>query len=461
MNDQNSKVTPASLLDGGWIRSASRVPVEIWHKILCIAISFPLLPQDDDGYPMCNEISRFDCAMIAKYKACERDRTKLQLVCRSWNSFLDNYSDRLVHFVIGAPNGYWPPIKHWDRVVRVQGGNVHCNCMPELCWPSTYHRDGFKHWMSDPKTLPSPKILTMQDSLPLLGSQLKAIAGSVSWASHWMTGQDRFGGLLMLTGVGTMDGNAFPSRLISTVHRALTHLEITAETFWNPEHIFDLPKLRYLSFTAGTGRLPAAHTDIFGHWSLPCLQTLVLNITNSVEHDLRPIVDRLIGLVGSNVKHFVCKPPISPGWLPVPALPEDLWTRMPRLERIDADLTQLATTPIPGGAPRLSLGINLAQILSFHNNVPAGVSNIPQQWLHAIGGPVLLDLPWRDLFTTLKAEDVIRRRSYGRKNAIFCAEAFDVLDLIGSGLQDSEGKCYDEHVRMQICTIIRDRWLYS
>ena len=62
-----------------------------------------------------------DCAMVAEYKRAERARTNLRLVYHRWDHIFEGYSDRLVQLTLDSPSGCWPPVKHWDHVVRSQG----------------------------------------------------------------------------------------------------------------------------------------------------------------------------------------------------------------------------------------------------------------------------------------------------------------------------------------------------
>lgn len=454
LNDRDLTQTPISTANDAWISSSSGVPVEIWYKILRIAISFPLLPRDDDGYPTCEPAFLFDCSVIAKYKVCERDRAKLQLVCRSWNSFLDNYSNRLVHFTTRAPNGHWPPVKHWDRVVRIQGSNVYCDCTPEPCWPSPMYRSRKGRRVWNPKALPPPEVLIQKvknDYIPQLRGQLKAIANASFWVDQ-LVDQDLLGGVSMLTVAADFPHRHRASSIeITRAYRNLTHLQLLLRRLVDPDNYFDLPKLRYL-YLNFMEREPSNPGPEIGHWRLPSLQILRLQMNFTDFSDMQPTLSRLIGLVGRRVEHFAFEQDTRYAMLPEATLSSELWMKMPELKLLGLQVGQLVNLPIPEDASKLSLGINICDTLVGLGKESLVIDDIHGKWFRIFGGLVILDQPWRDFF-----EDVKTGRYDSEIALSDCAKVFDVLDLIGSGIQDSEGVGYDERVRMQIClAVIRD-----
>lgn len=278
--------------DNGWVHSANRLPVEVWHKILRIAISFPLLPRDDDDLLECEQIARFNCETVANYKASETVRTQLRLVCRSWDHFLEEFSDRLVHLNTAAPDGHWPPVKRWNRVVRIEGiHSLSCNCTPTPCWPCFTDYLDSSTWDLDI----APRIHKVRtEYLPLLGNECNAISYPYTWSDQLLD-PVRFSCVTFLTRVGDNRSGIPTSAVISDVYRGLTYLETSIITLHDPSNIFRLPHLRYLSISISTIESTASSVPI-GQWDLPVLRYLILTLPRYMVEgtlDVQLLVDQI------------------------------------------------------------------------------------------------------------------------------------------------------------------------
>lgn len=440
-------------LDSDSIRSENRVPVEVWHKILRTAIWFPLLPQEDDGYLSHKRLLPFDCALIAEYKASERIRTNLRLVCRSWDRFLDEYSDRLVHLNKSVPDGHWPPIKRWNYVVRIHcSKDLRCSCKPDPCWPCSQIHKRASRW--DPTTMPSLRIMIENVKnlyLPLLGNRLKVIVDANVWIDQLLD-RDRLGGVISLTGVGEAVLCAPFSQEISKAYQDLTHLGISIRDIYSLENYFDLPKLRSLSLTFSGRAHPSSEASL-GHWHLPSLRILVVKLFNDGRHDIRPTFDLFVPLVGGALKHFIFEE-ITNHYLPTQSvLSDDLWTSMPKLELLGIQLKELASLSKPADMQSMDLVINVEDSFSERNDISSYKHTLRQNWTHAISGQVILDRSWQEIQNKIN-----KKTSRWGRNLSICAEIFDFLDVVGIGLQDSEGIRYDEHQRAEIHAAILESY---
>ena len=107
------------------LSASERIPVEIWHRILRLAIACALVPREDDNFFQRRAVTELGCAKIFEYIKSERTRANLRLVCRSWDKFLERYSDRLVcHSWVFSDA--WPLITKWEQVVSPE--DIKCKC---------------------------------------------------------------------------------------------------------------------------------------------------------------------------------------------------------------------------------------------------------------------------------------------------------------------------------------------
>jgi hypothetical protein len=245
--------------------ATERVPVEIWQKILSIAISCALLPRDDDDFFQRRRVDSVGCSKIVEYVNSEKVRTNLRPVCRSWDAFLDLHSDRLVFLSWRVSSGHWPPVKNWEHVVRIVGPNfILCSCKSQC--PAARVRT--PQW----KTLPSNIELHEQirGCLRLLGNRCEAIIVSSPFTGD-LVDPERFGSVKMFI------GDPFDSRTIPTTYRCLTHLRIIVTSICHPSFCLHLPQLTTLtvSFSSNFSKHPTNPADI-GHWDLPILRCITL-----------------------------------------------------------------------------------------------------------------------------------------------------------------------------------------
>jgi hypothetical protein len=110
----------------------SRLPPEIWQMILRYSISVPDFLDPDEG------LDQFPPRVIAQrgwsdsssYYEAERTRNVLQRVCRSWNSYLQQYAHRFVR-IDDVVHGN-VPLRYLQSAIRFSvGAHGHQN---ELCY---------------------------------------------------------------------------------------------------------------------------------------------------------------------------------------------------------------------------------------------------------------------------------------------------------------------------------------
>ncbi|PVF94663.1 hypothetical protein CPB86DRAFT_876213 [Serendipita vermifera] len=124
-------VTPgiSSSHDGPQKGAANRIPVEIWECILSYALTWPLLPSEDDELIRNIRLFSHDCENLEEFHRTERTRTKLQLVCTIWNEILKQQSKRLW---MGPPSS----LSIASSFSRVNSMDARCHTNGGCCLPT-------------------------------------------------------------------------------------------------------------------------------------------------------------------------------------------------------------------------------------------------------------------------------------------------------------------------------------
>jgi len=73
-----------------FVPAVERMPTELWQSILLSAIESPLLPRTGDDFVDGLMVFSSGCQSQYHYRKVEIVRTRLRLVCRSWNAFLQD-----------------------------------------------------------------------------------------------------------------------------------------------------------------------------------------------------------------------------------------------------------------------------------------------------------------------------------------------------------------------------------
>ncbi|KIM24604.1 hypothetical protein M408DRAFT_231550 [Serendipita vermifera MAFF 305830] len=425
------------------IQTSKQIPVEIWHKILSIAISYPLLPREDDGYFEYQQIILFNCETIAMYKASERVRSKLRLVCRSWDHFLDQHSDRLVNLNTMVPNGYWPPVKRWDRVVRIEGADgIICNCGIPPCWP---YKEPLTQWLPD--VPPSGDLVNMSDELrkkflPLIGNHCRAILRSFIWRDQLVDPD----GVIFLSGINDSGRYDLSSTEISQKYPKLTHLEITTSALYEPSHHFLLPRLRLLSISVSNHEdeppFPSIQT---GYWHLPLLRCLILSIPRLLNREVRLDLSPLIDSIGGSVKEFFVRETNLHLEFQQITFSKEIWRSMPDLQLLGAGIELLSSMKMPVVGHSLDFCFEFHELFST-SAIPLHIDKSSLEFLQGICERVFIDKPWREILKWFASE------APWMLNGIHSSvELLDQLDALGVGLYDCRSIRYDEDIRFRVC----------
>ncbi|KIM24603.1 hypothetical protein M408DRAFT_10895 [Serendipita vermifera MAFF 305830] len=413
------------------IHAADQIPVEIWHKILSIAISYPLLPRDDDSYFEYQKVTLFNCETIAMYKACERVRTKLRLVCRSWDQFLDQHSDRLVHLNTATSTGHWPPVKRWNRIVRIEGINdINCECRVPTCWPCFIDYNEPSTWGLSAAPYSEYVVENVKKKhLPLLGSRCQAISHPSIW-SGTLLDSVRLNGVTYLAWVGDLGSLSPSSMKISQAYPNLTHLKISISPLYDPSHNFNLPRLRLLSILISHNEPPSPSGQI-GYWQLPSLRCLVIVSPRLLGGDVPLDITPLISRIGQPVEEFFFREYISRFEAQQPIPSSTIWTAMPSLKLLGATPAQLSSLTGPGVKRSVDFAIEIAELFSENCARDDRMNKIHLDSLREFCGRILLDKSWHEVSKWLA------------RNAPLCAgsiyssvEVFDKLNALGYGLCD-------------------------
>jgi hypothetical protein len=114
--------------------ATARTPVEIWRHIFQLAIKTHLHDYDNNSIVHDLDLFVFGCKSGRQYIESERNRMNLRLVCRSWNSVLQDAGDRLMMVELTI-NG-WPSkeiINTARRIELIRQSSVRCSCTKLPC----------------------------------------------------------------------------------------------------------------------------------------------------------------------------------------------------------------------------------------------------------------------------------------------------------------------------------------
>lgn len=435
--------------------ASDRIPVEIWHEILKLAISCPLLPHQGDDYRNFQWMSCFDCYQVAAYKDSERIRTKLRLVCRAWGDFLDKYSDRLVQLTTTASHGHWPPIKRWDRVVRVQGPVFDkCGC-EKICWrgfsgPRTLHS----------RALPSAYRTERQRTKDLyirsLGNSCKAIVFPDYWRDDLME-QEQLNSIVMLADDFRELQPADAARAMIALSRAykqLTLLDIRIRTLNHPSIGLDLPSLDTLRLVVvgvpprwrGNSRAPIA--VVIGKWILPNVRFLYFDAINVSEVEIR-CFDLFLQQLGKSLSTLIMGDVSSMRAEFHPSMfSSNLWSSLIALTTLGLGPRDLLWIAAPEPSLDQTGPINICLDVGkmwFGPSSPAEAltRGFATQWPRHMVGVVTVITRWRNVAAFLKT----LRQNYHRHEADGIFGMLEALDMNSTALTDMEGVPYDSRIR--------------
>ncbi|KIM24600.1 hypothetical protein M408DRAFT_26894 [Serendipita vermifera MAFF 305830] len=434
-------------------KAVEKIPVEIWHRILGFAISCTLLPGEDDDYYHGQAIRDLDCIMVADYKRSEIIRTKLRLVCRQWDQFLDNFSDRLVQLTPDAPMGYWPPVKRWDRVIRIQGPhNIFCTCK-HSCWPP-FDRKGDA--LSKGNLLrPVPPRLQSQireTVLPQLSNQCKAILWPGVWQDDFVD-PERFDSVIMFAHAFRDSEHATKqAAIISSTYMRLTHLEFWMPSLCNPSFYLSLERLETLRiYTEKTdGDLEpkvASDTHSVGKWHLPSLRSLSVWIVAWTENDVRAF-NMLLHQIGKGLTGLYMCDLTEDSVTGHPVISENTWSWLPSLEVVGTNLKHISLMPAPRKGTRSPITLLIDGETNLINHIPPRqvLEDIRKNWSLSATGEVIVNEPWSEMIRAIEDDEAWLGQGLHDSEI----DVLDVLHAIGTGLRDSEGVPFQERIRRQL-----------
>jgi hypothetical protein len=110
-----------------------RTPVEIWIYILQLVIKTRLHCYDNESIVYDLELFAFGCKSGKQFIESERNRTNLRLVCRSWNSILQDAGDRLL--MVNSTTDHFPSEEIYRSARRIELFHqlTPCSCTKLLC----------------------------------------------------------------------------------------------------------------------------------------------------------------------------------------------------------------------------------------------------------------------------------------------------------------------------------------
>jgi hypothetical protein len=418
------------------------VPVEVWHKVLRITISCPLIPREDDDYFQRRDVADFGCAKIYQYVKSEQIRTKLRLVCRSWDAFLSEHSDRLVHLSSVMPGGHWPPVKKWDRVIKLVGPrSLTCKCV--IC-PLTGHfrQSMYRRWDGASAGNGSIEDQIRGEYLPLISSRCRVIIMPYIWKNDLLD-SERFGSVTMLTEELKDPTTQLP--IISATYHRLTHLDVTLLSPFNLSLGLHLPRLTTLTVCVrNPGLVGAEEPAIVGRWILPKLRHLTF-----AGPFPEAAIYSLLNQVGLNVTEFHLQDETLTS--DVMALSR-IWSFLPSVSLFGAFCLRLLSLSPP--VDRHNRPINL--ILHFDEGqrycMPetTSLTLFQQHWVSLIAGPVIIDISWREWIGISAGFPQFSASALSAQIRLF-----DLLDGMGcGGLCDREGVLFGLTIKEQLSAIV-------
>ena len=423
-----------------------QIPVEIWHTILSFAISCILFPypSDSDRYQRGRDIAAFECRKVADYKVSETIRTKLRLVCRSWDSFLKEHSDRLVHLNRRWPGGYWPPIKRWDRVVRIENSIQYwcdSDCRtPGRCWADARE--------TTPPILSSGEDTTIKEKcLPLVGSRCRTILLPGHYRESIVHLRQNNSVTMIQETADTIEESTLQSLEFSSAYRSLTHLLMQISYLDNPSFHLDLPELTSLELEIGQKKPnPLAGTSgslRIGHWALPKLRHLHIWPRFTSQGEINTL-HQLLQRIGQNVLDFTMDGRFTNK--PKSLVPCEFWDWMPRLKHFQTDLVLVGWI----GMPLKDIGCDFTIEVGYGicwDSGGSSLADLREKWASGRSrfGKMCITQSWDQLEDT-----IVLNIDDGELTDANEVEIFDILHQGVSGLEDTNGQMFSSFIMSKL-----------
>lgn len=332
-----------------------RAPIEIWERILRIAIESPLFPYLNDGIVDLCLLFTHRCRSQRIQREIEHTRTQLRLVCTSWDLFL---RERGVRFNINGLGSKSPQ--------RVEAfSSILCGCRP----PCVGAR----------KTRPISNADQQEVSL-----QEESIKIYIFAANHPIDMLEAATNLEALYIVDTSHRTIDHFFQLDCVQN-LTHLNLCrAEEYIlkyavGPVHF---PRLRclVLSFLAIASMTHPVNGAALAKWGLPMLCTLKLE--GSIHPRLEPEITQFLDIRRVNVTNFYIDLKIKKDSSRRVAyvLPPSIWISFPNLNAFGISSAMYARQPPapPPIHPKISLLVDprRSRLLNSDNRLKSALRNL-------------------------------------------------------------------------------------
>jgi len=362
--------------------AVARTPWEIWDRILAFVIACQLVPAspqaEDAFFDGIELLNTPDEKLAMTYRASERMRGILRLVCRSWKETVDPYSYR---FYMGTERHIkdivWSPRVHIISRVSFSWKYLELNkaCSPLTEPPRTI--EGMPILMSDKRVV---------QSLVLTGDDLSPLSDPSSFPNLRLLS-------LCLAALGDVDAapnniNTLP--LISQSWPNLTHLKLrviqSSLVLLYQNQALVLPHLHTLSLTfVSKRRAPLLPTDtvfpFLSTFSLPSLRTLALGgAIHGADKRVIEEINALLRNVGPTLTGIVFELLIFDARVNTHHVPDDFWDWCPHITHLELTLPALLRAPPPPTSPRRDGDAQQGQKLNIVLAEPAhpfGVRHLP------------------------------------------------------------------------------------
>ena len=405
-----------------------------------------MFPPHDDLHKHRHNIPTFDCLQVYVYKRSERIRTRLRLVCRSWDVFLEEYSDRFVHLNQWAPNGYWPPIKRWDHVVRLQGPVGHkCYCgsdEKEPCWPVD---------RGDSPTLSQQSNTgDVEPLLLLLSNRCKEIILPGFWRDkHFDLGKMN-SVTVVQEKANTVEESSHQSRQITGAYRHLTHLSMRFPFLQNPTFHLDLPSLISLKLeifsTGNSSQSRPPNSSGIGHWVLPSLRYLHV-LSECIEEDDVNALHQFLKHLGKSIVELEISMKYT-RVLGTGLLTCDWWDWLPQLRLFKTCLDIALCMNMPSQNVGCEIVLDGVSFVGWQSR-DYSMDDIRARWKSGRSwlGRISIDISWHILKKLVESSN----RHFAGSIDESVLEVLDILHGSTSGLEDEGGNVFSPTIVSELC----------
>jgi hypothetical protein len=418
--------------------------VEIWSRILALAISCPLLPSDDDSLIPNLYLLQYDCEAVAAYWDSEHFRLSCRLVCQSWKSLLDHYAHRL--FILSDVHA---PVPFCQRIQLAPN---------DIQWTRCHNHWVVGHYPHRRRRLPVNPSIGRADPTTVQAF-VDQIFSSTFTITHLAT---RFPGLrlLCLRAFESLWECPISLPTLSSKYTSLTHLALYLffQTAKGESQILVLPNLHTLFVHFITGNLDEIRPVPLSKWRLPKLRNLGVraNLLKPGKENYDE-VQLLIKNVGSHLQG------LSFAWRcgsHEENISDLLWEWCPQVKHLEISIHGIcALWPPPNThTPFVIILMDPKEKLDQKSDlVPYGAlvtqimsSQNPRTDGHSFGMPISWAAFRQRLDTAIMVSQRLGPRTFLPLFKCFQARGYPFIDRYGIGIESEEAQAIIRWLKIQV-----------